>query len=180
MSQAVVTDDSPHNLRVDFSWGKFSYRFYNAQTHKHILTAKFNWLAPHMEFLDTDTKAIIATGTFHNFSIHADCTVGSRSFRLKAQKRFKTKYSYLSHAYSDDVHNPVIITLTTNTSTSKWDFVLVDENLEAVARYSTNIWALKKIGMIEFVGPKAGSKAVRDEVMVVVGTIYCCMTGMLI
>lgn len=69
------------------------------------------------------------------------------------------------------------MTLTTSSSLKNWDFILLDENLEPVARYSTNVWALKKVGNIEFVGPKAGSKAVRDEVAVVVSTLYYCITG---
>lgn len=179
MSQALAANESPHTLRVDFAWSKLSYRIFDAQTDKPLVNVKHNCFKPHMEFIEADSKSTIGTSSIHNFSIHADCTIGDRPLRLKAQKRFSTKYSYLSHAYSNnDV--PVVMTWTTTSSLSKWDFILLDEKQEAVARYSTNVWALKKIGLIEFVGPKADSQAVRDEVMITVCTIYYCMTGMLL
>lgn len=140
------------------------------------MTVKHHCLKPHLEFIDAESKQTVGTASIHYFSIHADCTISSQPILLKAQKRFTTKYSYLSHAYSD-TGNPVVMTLTTSSSLKNWDFILLDENQEAVARYSTNIWALKKVGIIEFVGSKAESKAVRDEVAIVVCTLYYCMTG---
>lgn len=177
MAQALTIAENLHSLRVDFSWRKFGYLIQDARTDEHLMSVKHNSFKPHLEFIDAKDKSTTATATVHYFSIHADCTVGSRDLRLKAQKRFRTEYAYLSYAYSDS-ETPVVMTWTASTSLSKWDFVLLDENLEAVARYSTNIWALQKIGSIEFVGPKAESKAARDEVVVTVCTIYYCMTGM--
>lgn len=33
-----------------------------------------------------------------------------------------------------------------------WDFILLDSNKEPVARFRSNVWAVKKLGLIEFMG----------------------------
>jgi hypothetical protein len=47
-----------------------------------------------------------------------------------------------------------------------WDFVCMDEQQIPVAKFSANLWAIKKVGRIEFLGLKADSDAVRDEIVV--------------
>ena len=45
-----------------------------------------------------------------------------------------------------------------------------------VAKFSSNIWACKKVGNIEFLGSKAAtSNVVRDEIVVTGLTLFCCM-----
>lgn len=44
-----------------------------------------------------------------------------------------------------------------------------------VARFVTKIWAAKKYGRIEFMGPRAGSEALRDEIVVTGLTLVYCM-----
>ncbi|CZT21462.1 uncharacterized protein RCC_07325 [Ramularia collo-cygni] len=170
----MSTPENPHTLQVDFKWKNFQFLVQDKQTQKPLIIVKHKCLVPHLIFVDAETEKTMGTATLHYFSIHADCTIGSQSIQLKAQKRLTTKYSYFSHAYSDD-EKPVVMTWIGSANLKKWDFTLLDENQEAVARYSTNIWALRKVGDIEFVGPKAGSRAVRDEVAITVCTIYYCM-----
>lgn len=177
MSSALAATESPHVLQVDFQWSKLGWLVLDQRTQQPLVTVKHNCFKPHMEFIEADSQKTIGTSSIHTFSIHADFTIGSQEFKLKAQKRLTTKYSYLSHAYSDD-ETPMVMTWTTTSSLSKWDFILQDDKQEAVARYSTNIWALKKVGKIEFVGPKAESQAARDEVLITACTLYYCMTGL--
>lgn len=44
-----------------------------------------------------------------------------------------------------------------------------------VARFVTKVWATKKIGRIEFMGPRADSEALRDEIVVTGLTLVYCM-----
>lgn len=174
MSQTLAPIETPRTLRVDFSWRKLRFLVLDSQTKPCIIVK----ISPggKLEFVEADTHLIIGTSKIYTLSIHPDFTIGARSLQLKAQKHFAAEYSFLSYAYSD-TEEPVVMTWTSNTSLSKWDIVLLNEQREAVARYSTNLWALKKIGTIEFVGPKAESKAVRDEVVVTVCTLYNTMSG---
>lgn len=58
------------------------------------------------------------------------------------------------------------MTWTTDSSFTKWDFVCVDQNQMPVAKFTANIWAVKKVGCMEFLGPKANEPLVRDELVV--------------
>lgn len=51
----------------------------------------------------------------------------------------------------------------------------MDENQLPVAKFSANIWALKKVGNIEFVGKAATSKDIQDEILVTGLTLFYCM-----
>ena len=44
-----------------------------------------------------------------------------------------------------------------------------------VAKFSANIWALQKVGNIEFLGDKADSKEAREEIVVTGLTLFYCM-----
>jgi len=45
----------------------------------------------------------------------------------------------------------------------------------AVAKFSARIWATNKLGSIEFLGPKAGREECREEIVVLVSTLYYLM-----
>ena len=51
----------------------------------------------------------------------------------------------------------------------------LDAQQNAVARFSAKAWAVKKVGTIEFMGPKAGDAAARDEIVVTALTLFYCM-----
>ena len=51
----------------------------------------------------------------------------------------------------------------------------MDEQQMPVAKFSANAWAIKKVGKIEFPGPKADSDAVRDEIVVTGLMLFYCM-----
>lgn len=56
-----------------------------------------------------------------------------------------------------------------------WDFICCDENQSPVAKFTANIWAIKKLGKIELLGPKAFDPAAMDEIVVVGMTLCYCM-----
>lgn len=89
-------------------------------------------------------------------------------------KRFKTEYSHLSNVYSE-TDEPATMTWTSKSDFKTWDFICLDPQQLPVAKFSANIWAVKKVGNIEFLGPKAGSEAAREEILVTGLTLFYCM-----
>lgn len=55
------------------------------------------------------------------------------------------------------------------------DFICLNEQKEAVAKFSCNIWGVKHIGNIEFVGELAHDQAAREEIAIVGMTLMYCM-----
>lgn len=51
-----------------------------------------------------------------------------------------------------------------------WDFILLDSNKEAVARFRSNVWAVTKIGLIEFMGNY--SDKTKEEIVITGVTVY--------
>jgi hypothetical protein len=51
-----------------------------------------------------------------------------------------------------------------------WDFILLDTNKEPVARFRSNVWAYKHIGIIEFMGDFG--QLAKEEICVTGCTVY--------
>ncbi|CAI7601258.1 unnamed protein product [Penicillium manginii] len=135
-------------------------------------------MAPHLRFKAIEGNGTIerevGTGTVHTFSISPDYELYGKPATLKAQKRFSTFYTHMSTVFSD-TQEPVKMTWTSNTDFKGWDFICVDHNQVPVAKFSANIWAVKKFGKIELLGPKAFDPAARDEIVVLAVTLFYCM-----
>jgi hypothetical protein len=175
------TQDTPpqsHILQVDFSWKKF----------KGLITSKDSpdnqplyivdlqkIKSPHLIFKHASTNETFGTGTLHPISIHADCTIAERKTQLKALKRFKTSYTHLSSAYSSTPENLVPMTWSSGCDFKSWDFVCLDDKSMPVAKFSANIWAVSKIGFIEFLGEKKDDVSCREEIVVTGLTLFYCM-----
>lgn len=67
------------------------------------------------------------------------------------------------------------MTWTSSTNFVKWDFICSDENGEAVARFSSNVWAVRKLGFVEFMGERAEDPRAREELTIIGLTIYYTM-----
>lgn len=76
------------------------------------------------------------------------------------------------------------MTWTSSCGLKTWDFICLDEQKMPVAKFSANIWGLKKVGYITFMGSStpgahaAGgnvSDAVREEIVVTGLTLFYCM-----
>ena len=176
--QQITPKQAEHGptLQVDFSWKKFKALITSKddKNSKPLYIVNFRAFSPHLVFEIASDKSTFGTGTLHAISIDADCDLRGRHIKLKALKRFKTSYTHLSHAYSD-TEDPVPMTWTTDCNLKTWDFICLDGNQLPVAKFSANIWALKAIGNIDFMGPKAGSQEVRDEIVVTGLTLFYCM-----
>lgn len=51
-----------------------------------------------------------------------------------------------------------------------WDFILLDSNKEPVARFHSNVWAYKKLGLVEFMGNYPART--KEEICITGFTVY--------
>ncbi|KIW59503.1 hypothetical protein PV05_03947 [Exophiala xenobiotica] len=175
-NSTLSTSSQPTELQVDFSWRKYqaivTEKSKPAEPLYNIHCRAIRW--PHLTFKSATTDEIVGTGTLNCVSINAKYEVHGQKGTLKALKRFHTKYTYLSHASSDD-DKPVPMTWTSSCGLKKWDFVCVDQHQNPVAKLSVNIWAIRKLGGFEFMGPKADSRELREEIIVTGLTLFYLM-----
>ncbi|KAL2371856.1 hypothetical protein BDBG_03925 [Blastomyces gilchristii SLH14081] len=174
-------------LQVDFSWRRFKSLITNKddpQASSPIYIVHHKVTKPHLTFKSAADNTAFATGSLHTFSIDAECEIRGRSTTLKALKRFKTEYMYRSHTFATNGGaEPACLTWTGSCGLKTWDYICLDEKQMPVAKFSANIWAVKKIGTITFLGSNipgvrdtgAVSDAVREEIVVTALTLFYCM-----
>lgn len=171
-------DDALSNpvFNVDFSWKKWkSLVTQQGKSSDPAYIIDFKAMtSPHLIFKSAPDEKVIGTGTIHAISINADYEVHGQKGQLKALKRLATEYTYLSSAFSDDGTQEAM-RWTGNCGLKTWDFICLDEQQLPVARFSVNVWAVKKFANIEFIGPKATSQDAREEILVTGMTLYQCM-----
>jgi hypothetical protein len=176
--QQVIKQTPSENssLKVDFSWKKFKVLISKEDDpqSKMVYLVDCNLSKPHLLFKSAPNDAVFGKSNLHAISIDADCEISGQPVTLKAMKRFKTEYSHLSHAFSD-TDKPVRMTWTSSSDFKTWDFICLDEQQNPVAKYSANVWAVKKVGRIEFLGPKATNEAARQEIVIVGFTLFYLM-----
>jgi hypothetical protein len=182
-------DDSSQSstLQVDFSYKKFQALITEVvqpsgpiftehdKPSNPVYTVDFHIIkAPHMIVKSAIDSTTVGTGTLHPISIHADYEIHGQKRQLKALKRFKTSYTHLSSAFSS-TSSPVTMTWTSKCGFKTWDFICLDEQQNAVAKFTANVWAVKKMGNIEFLGLKANSQAAREEIIITGLTLFYCI-----
>jgi hypothetical protein len=182
---------APTTLQVDFSWKKYRSIITDAANPSEpIYNVHYSaFRAPHLTFKSADDKEVIGTGTLQVVSINAKYKVHGRAGTLKALKRLKTQYTHLSYAYAypdpdrdpddpDHHHDtPVPLNWKSSCGLKRWDFVCMDEAQNPVAKFSVNIWALRKLGRFEFLADRVSSTnvALRDELVVTGVTLFYMM-----
>ncbi|KAJ5815571.1 hypothetical protein N7474_007348 [Penicillium riverlandense] len=177
-SSNISTKTEIHALNVEFDYRKWKANISKASDPKSkpVYRVGFhNTRRPQIEHKrvgDDLTTTTIGTGTLHTFHIDAEYELHGQKRTLKTLKRWKRVYAHLSYVYSDNPKVPMTMTWTSSTGFKTWEFVCVDECQNPVARWSMNIWATKKIGKFEFLGPKAGDEAVHDEIVVTGLTLF--------
>ncbi|KAH5159688.1 hypothetical protein HBH69_057060 [Parastagonospora nodorum] len=171
--------DTPKGLtlQVDFAWSKFR----NIVSEKNgdqltpLYIQHFRPTKPQLRFETARDNVNIASGTIKNISISAECELNGKTVELKPLARWKTKYNYLSTTLSPD-NSPVAISWITSSSMKIWDFICVDANQIAIAKFSVNIWAMKQVGNFHFEkSAEAISKEARDEIVVMGLTLMYVM-----
>ncbi|KAL8682711.1 MAG: hypothetical protein Q9224_006751, partial [Gallowayella concinna] len=171
--------DSTENttLQVDFTWrkGKAYISTLSNPSDPIYIVHYQAWKCPHIIVKSATSDATVGSGTLQAVSINAKFQVQGRKGTLKALKRWQTAYTHLSYALADNPDSPTVVTWASSSGFKTWDFICLDEQQMPVAKFSANWWSLKKIGKIEFLGPKANSTALRDEIVVTGLTLLYCM-----
>lgn len=124
---------------------------------------------------EPSTSTPFATGTLHTFKINPDYTLHDTPNTLTATRRFQTSYTYQSTLFARSPGHPETMTWTSTSGFKNWDFILLDGDMMPVARYSSRLWAVRKWGKIEFLGERARSEKVREEVVVTGLVLFFCM-----
>ncbi|KAH6889492.1 hypothetical protein B0T10DRAFT_488067 [Thelonectria olida] len=173
---ASSSTSSIPTLQVDFSWKKWKALITDqANPEEPLYIADFMKIrSPHITIKNASDDALIGTGTLHPVSINADYELHGRKGTLKALKRLHTSYTHLSYNYSD-TETPVAMTWASDASFKTWNFICLDEDQLPVAKFSAKPWGVKKLGIVEFMGPKAHLPAAREEALVIGMTLYYTM-----
>ncbi|KIX00094.1 uncharacterized protein Z518_10231 [Rhinocladiella mackenziei CBS 650.93] len=180
--EKLGTSSSTATLKVDFRWTKLKAHITTVEADIHdpstvpVYTLSFQTLkSPHLIFHPgNDTTSVIGTGTIHAISINPDYELHGKPGTIKALRRFHTVYEHISSVLRNPGGAPMPMTWTSDTNFKTWDFVCVDDQQNPVAKFSTNIWMVKKVGNIEFMD-KNISDELRDEIVVTGLTLYYCM-----
>lgn len=176
-SQQQNESTQGRTLQVDFSWKKTKALITDKDDpqSKPIYIVDYKTFKPNLVFKSVADDTNFASSTLHAISINADCEIRGQPVTLKALKRFKTAYTHLSYAFSN-TDAPVPMTWTSTSDFKTWDFICLDVDQNPVAKFSANIWAVKKVGNIKFMASKSTlSDAMRDEIVVTGLTLYSCM-----
>ncbi|RDI80222.1 hypothetical protein Vi05172_g9670 [Venturia inaequalis] len=170
-------------LTIDFSWRNLQARITSnetPQTPLYIIDAPITLKSPHLTFHHanpngSNDSSTFGTANLHAISIHADCTLHGHHLKLHPLKKLKTAYTHLSSAYSHTPGELVPMTWTTTCTLKLWEFICLDANGNAVAKFAARIWATSRLGAIEFLGEGGARRECREEVVVVVCTLYYLM-----
>ncbi|KAJ5130219.1 uncharacterized protein N7515_006258 [Penicillium bovifimosum] len=180
-SQSIKPPANGPAFTVDFTWKKWKGMVSDANKPGsdplytiHFPFNVFTKYAATLVFKRNPSEEVIGSGMINAVSINADYELHGQKAHLLAQKRWKTVYTHRSLNFSD-TDSPVTMTWTSDCGFKSWDFVCVDEQQMPVARFAANCWALTKVGKIEFIGPKAESRAAQEEIMVTGITLFYCM-----
>lgn len=125
--------------------------------------------------LEAEDDDVIGNSRVKVFHIDCPTTVRGREVALSAASRIMTRYNYSSLAFSSDPLKPAVMTWKCNSKVKAFDFDLLDEQEQTVARYNTKYLGVKKYATIELFGPKAWDSLATEEVLVTGFTMYLCM-----
>jgi hypothetical protein len=168
--QNLPTSTDLDTYKVDFTWKKFKGVITDNKTNEHVMDIDCKRMTkPHLKFKDPK-NVVIGKASFNVVSIHAECEVRGRVKRIQAMKRWATEYTYLSDAFAQGSDSPVPMYWTSSSGFKHWDFILLDSNKEPVARFHSNIWAVSKLGFLEFMGDY--SAETKEEICITGCSVY--------
>jgi hypothetical protein len=172
------TNEKPLVLKLDFTWRKFQALVSDKDDpeNKPLYIADSGIFKSTIKFLKCPSKEPFATGRFHAVKIDADIDIRGKPIKLKAMSRLKTRYSHYSYACAKD-SKPALVDWTSESDFKTWDFICSDSGGNPIAKYESHIWAIKKVGFIEFAGPRSLLTDELIEEMLVTGvTLVSTMT----
>ena len=156
--------------KVDFTWKKLKGVITDNKTSAPVMDIDCKRMTkPHLKFQNFKNE-LIGTASFNVVSIHAECEIRGQPKRIQAMKRFATEYTYLSDAFAHGSDAPVPMYWTSSSGFKHWDFILLNSNKEPVARFHSNIWAVSKLGFLEFMGDY--SAETKEEICITGCSVY--------
>jgi hypothetical protein len=168
-------------LAVKFTWKKWRGKIVDANNPKsdplysiHFPVKAAAKREASMFFKKMPSEETIASGKLSMVSINPRYELHGQKAQLLAQKRMRTVYTHRSLNFSN-TDTPVTMTWSRDAGFKTWDFVCVDEQQNAVAKFATNPWGVTNIGTFEFDGPKKNDTAAREEILVTGITLFYCM-----
>ncbi|KAJ5947775.1 hypothetical protein N7466_000790 [Penicillium verhagenii] len=176
--QDLETSTDQHvTLRIDFKWGKFKSLVSDINKPNdplYIIQYK-PFSSKQFIYRSAPTEKVIGTGSVHVVNIDAEYECRGRRDTLVAQRRLHTLYTHRSGYLKNSDGQPTVMTWTGDIGTTTWDFICTDEQQMPVAKFTANLWGLRKIGKIELMGPSAHQESARDEMLVTGMTLAYCM-----
>ena len=179
--QSIQKSSNNPTLKVNFTWKNWQGKVLDANNpgsdplYSIHFPFKFaSKSAATMVFKQIPSEEVIGSGKLNVVSINPNYELHGHKAQLLAQKRWRTVYTHRSLNFSD-TDTPVTMTWTSDAGFKTWDFVCVDEQQNAVARFSANAWGVTNIGKIEFDGPKKNDRAAQEEILVTGVTLFYCM-----
>ena len=168
---------SPSSFKVDYQWGKHSARVSLASSPDEAayMVALHMVRSPNLEFKRMSDGKVFATGVNKAVSINPECTIDGTHYTIQAESRLLTRYNFESHHYhppGSSSPSPQILHWRTNMNVKKWDFTCLDKNETPIAKFHSNVWYYKKVGLLDFFEPCGDNQALREEIMVVACTMY--------
>ena len=195
--QQNLTHTSSRKLCVDFSWRKFKTLITDPSLGDqpvyivkcHPLKCKITFrsgpqaskAAELINSSDSDSddgaddNDIIGSGKVHIFKPDCETVINGRPVRVSAARKWLTHYDYPSTAFAKDPKKPTVMTWKSNSKFKCFDFVLLDESGQPVAKYLPYYLGVRKVATIELLGPMADDPAVRDEVVITGMTLFAQM-----
>ncbi|CAG8072422.1 unnamed protein product [Penicillium nalgiovense] len=166
-SQAPQSSTPPPRLSVDFGWRKFKSLISDENTPNAdpLYILSYPLFKKRLNFKRYSTGELFGVGSLNLVSIDADYEVHGRKDQIIAQRRLKTSYAHRSTAAST-TSKPVTLTWYSDSNFTKWDFICCDDQQLPVAKFTLNIWGVKKLGRIEFMGPMAYNQELQEEIVV--------------
>ncbi|KAJ5750492.1 hypothetical protein N7533_007520 [Penicillium manginii] len=171
-SQAPQSSTPPPRLSVDFGWRKFKSLLSDENTPnaEPLYILEYQLAKKRLKFKRYATGEVFGVGNLNVFSIDADYEVHGRKDQIVAQSRLKTSYAHRSTAAST-TDKPITLTWSSDSNFTTWDFVCCDEQQLPVAKLTMNIWGLKKIARIEFMGVAEQNLELQEELVVTTLTL---------
>ncbi|ORX36506.1 hypothetical protein BD324DRAFT_629123 [Kockovaella imperatae] len=163
---------SSHSLKVDYQWRKKEVKISMASdtTDKPVYIADYHWMTnPTLVIKRCSDDLTIGTGNSQAISINPSYTFGDYNGELRASSRFLTRYTFESQHYKV---KPEILHWSANMGIKNWDFTCFDKDEVPVAKFHSNVWYIKKIGLLDFYEPCDENQSLREEIMVVAMTMY--------
>ncbi|KAJ5988688.1 hypothetical protein N7481_003898 [Penicillium waksmanii] len=166
-SRGPQSSSVPPRLSVDFGWRKFKSLLSDENSPKAepLYILEYQLAKKRLKFKRYSTGEVFGLGDLNVISIDADYEVHGRKDQIVAQSRLKTSYAHRSTAAST-IDAPVTLTWSSDSNFTTWDFVCCDEQQLPVAKLTMNIWGLKKIARIEFMGLAEQNQELQEELVV--------------